>query len=371
MRVDRIGTYLFAGVLLGAGFWGCDGGGGGTGGDGGSTTSEPTTTTTTSTTTTGPTTTTTGGGPSYLGLECVADSDCGMGGKCLLASDNDAILGGGPAGGYCTKPCADDSECPNGTCLDDGAGNSECFLNCTFGDPPLESLNTPLDENKCHGREDLRCQELQSGAQICLPSCGSDDQCEGRSCDPRLSVCVDTPNTGKALGEACDPMAAMTDCAGSCIGITGGKSMCTSPCAMGGAVETSYECGGADKGVCLYSPSGTGVGDLGFCAETCQAHDQCQYPAFFCFDLGLANVGLDYGICIDSKACTTNADCDFLNGTCIETTVGKYCMSDLYPLGTLEPMGMGGGGAGGGGAGGGGGGMGGGGAGGGGAGGSP
>jgi hypothetical protein len=344
MRVDRIGTVLFAGALVAAGFWGCggdgatgSGGGGGTGGTGGvnTTTTTSTNMTTTSTTTPATTTTTNGGESSFLGLECAKDGDCGMDGKCVQVTDNDAILGGGPAGGYCSKPCQDDAECPGkgSSCLLNDKGVGECFLGCTFGDPALMFLNDPLDPAKCHGREDLRCQELQNGSQVCLPTCGSDSQCDGRVCDPRLALCVDTPSVGKAIGEVCDPMAMVEECAGSCIGIQGGKAMCTSPCVMAGEIETSFDCGGVDKGICLYSPSGTGAGDLGFCAESCTVQDQCQTPNFFCFNINV----MSNGVCLDTKKCDTNTDCDFLDGECTETTLGKFCLSPGYPLGKLDP----------------------------------
>jgi len=354
MRVDRIGTVFFAAALFAAaGSWGCGGGDTGTGGGGGGTTTSSTTTTTTTTTTTSGMTTSSQPGTIYLGLECAADADCGMDGKCIQVSDSDNLIGGGAAGGYCTKLCSSDADCPGqgSTCVDDGNGNGECFQGCVFGTPELSSLADELDPDKCHGREDVTCRQLQSGAEVCVPTCGSDSQCDGRSCDPRFGVCVDTPTPGKALGEKCDTEAMMTDCAGICIGITGGKSMCTSPCGMAGAVLESLDCGGVGVGFCLYSVAGTGVGDMGYCAQSCTAQDGCQLPDFACFNLGLP----DNGICLDTEACSTDADCgNYPQGSaCVDTTVGKRCMSPEYPLGSIDP-GTGGGGAGGGGAGGGG-----------------
>jgi hypothetical protein len=82
--------------------------------------------------------TTTGGGSVSLGAECESDADCGADGQCIRASDNDVILYGGAAGGYCTKPCASDPECPgpNSVCLLSPDGQGECFLGCNFGEPP-------------------------------------------------------------------------------------------------------------------------------------------------------------------------------------------------------------------------------------------
>jgi hypothetical protein len=191
-------------------------------------------------------------------------------------------------------------------------------------------LNEELDPDKCHGRADLRCQELSEGG-ICLPTCGSDAQCPGRSCDPTTVMCVDQPNDGKPLGAKCEVTPMGTDCAGLCIEIANDKSLCTTPCSMAGPLPDPFECGGPERGICLYSPSGTGLGDLGYCAQSCTAQDQCQTPDFFCLDIGLRSSG----ICLDSLPCTSNADCTFLDGECIETTLGKFCMSPDYPLGNL------------------------------------
>lgn len=351
MRVERIATVLFAAALFGVGVTGCDGetgGGGGNGGSGGGTTTATQTGTTTGATTgtTSTTTTTTAIQPSnFLGLSCTADAQCGPMGKCIQTTDNDPFLGGGPAGGYCTKPCQADNECGIGNvCFyDEPSGVGECILGCIFGEPELMFLDDELDPSKCNGREDVRCAQLQDGSEVCLPTCGSDSQCDGRVCDPRLAVCVDTPNAGKALGEQCDPEAMEPECAGTCITIGSGdptmdKYMCTSPCVMAGIVEGSDDCGGLEKGICIYSPSGTGVGDTAFCAESCTAQEDCQYPNFFCNNINVQTTG----VCLDAEPCTSDAQCTFTDAECIETTLGKFCMSPSYPLGGLTPTGMGG-----------------------------
>lgn len=296
------------------------------------------TSTVTSTVTTGPTMTSTSTGTPptggvFLGLPCGADAECGDQGLCLATSGNSAFLGGGPANGYCSKACETDAECPgpSSVCLVGAGGKGECFLGCVPGEPELASLNEPLDPSKCHGREDLRCEEVVGGLPICRPSCGSDAQCEGRFCDPSMGVCVDAPSAGKAMGEKCDPTGMPDECAGVCLQLAGDKTMCSSPCVMGGEVSDPFECGGPEQGVCVYSPAGSGVGDLGYCARACTAQDQCQAPDFSCFDLGLP----ESGSCLDTTPCTTDMDCNFLDGQCIETSLGKFCMSPKYPLGSL------------------------------------
>jgi hypothetical protein len=133
------------------------------------------------------------------------------------------------------------------------------------------------------------------------------------------------------LGAKCDPQAMTDERAGVCIAITGGLSMCSSPCVLGGEVPNPLECFGPLNGVCLYSPAGSGAGDGGFCAQACTQQDQCQVPGFFCFGIGLDTAGA----CLNSTPCASDADCNFLDGACIERTLGKYCMSPEYPLGNL------------------------------------
>ncbi len=320
------------------------GGGGTTGGAAGTTSptttpTSPTTTTTVgpTTTTVGPTTTSTGSSLFTLGFPCEDDVFCGMGSHCVTAIANDPVFGGGAANGYCTHPCMSDAECdgPGSTCVfPDGGGTGECLLGCVFGDPPLFSLNDPLDPSKCRGREDLRCQQLPDGSEVCVPTCGSDAQCAGGFCDPKTGACVGVKPVGDPLGAACDPDAMVTSCQGICIQITGGKTMCTQTCTMGGEVPNEAECGGSQSGICIYSPSGTGVGDMGFCAQACAQQDACQTPDFFCFDVGQA----ESGVCLDSSPCLSDADCqNFPQGACVMTNLGPFCMSGKYPLGTLMP----------------------------------
>ena len=157
--------------------------------------------------------------------QCQSDADCSMGLTCIKATATDQVLGGGPAGGYCSKTCMASSDCPGqaSSCLkNDAASPGICVLGCDQG-PALMSLQDPLDPAKCYGRDDLRCQALSATSSVCLPTCGKDDQCPaGRVCDPRFAVCVDKANTGKAPGDKCDPKAAMPECAGVCLSITGG-----------------------------------------------------------------------------------------------------------------------------------------------------
>lgn len=336
MTRSRLGLFGIGAFVVAAG---C-GDDGATTGAGGGTTTSSTSTTAGVTVTSG-----SGGGSSYVGLACDADSTCGPGGKCIKSTDDDPRLGGGPAGGYCTISCSTDDECDGGLCLmDNGVG--ECFLGCDYGTPAFDFIDTPLEETKCHGREDLRCQPLgDSMTPVCLPTCGQDSQCDGRSCDPRYVVCVNDPNTGFDRGAKCDPMAADPECAGVCVNFSDGPTMCSNRCVLGGTLDGD-DCGGLDAGLCVFRPTTSGIGDYGFCTPSCTQHDDCQNPDFWCFD----NTFSAKGYCFVATACPGGqADCVGAdNEVCTDTKYGPFCL-DPYPLGSA---GTGGGGTGGGGTGG-------------------
>jgi hypothetical protein len=317
-------------------------GAGGAGGQGGGATASNTTSAVVATSGSGM-------ASSKLGAECTSDADCGADLTCLRDSDDVAVFGGGPSRGYCSKACSVDEDCAGGVCLGDGA-DARCLESCTLGEPLLEFLDSELDPGKCHGREDVRCIELDAG-QVCLPTCRNDDDCGGRLCDPRLAVCVDTVNTGLGPGEKCDPDAATPECAGVCVSFTDGQSLCSSWCALGG-VELDAECGGLTAGLCVFSPSGHELGDSAFCTQACSKQGDCQNPDFWCFPVGgLTGNGVDNGFCFGADDCPNGqGDCS-LGNDCVETAFGPKCLDPMFPIDTTGTGGAGMGGAGMGGAG--------------------
>ncbi|MBL9027370.1 MAG: hypothetical protein JNL21_34585 [Myxococcales bacterium] len=351
MMRSGLGLLVGAGAILASGFWGCgddsgSGGSGGTGGAGGSGSTTKATTTTKSATVTVST------GPDdtvYVGRTCLDDGDCGMDGRCLQPDEDIEQLGlGGPADGYCTKACTTSSECPgNGLCFTDANDeNGICLLGCEIG-PPLEFIDDPLLEDKCQQREDLRCVDTNDGA-VCLPTCGSDAQCPaGRSCDPQLAICVDTPNTGLESGELCDPMADPPECAGVCVnfGTDPGAppAYCSNRCVLGGELD-SFDCGGLDQGVCVFRPSGYGAGDQGFCSPACSVQSDCANPGWWCFSNNFA----PNGFCFTATPCPGGqGDCDPMSGDeCTQTIHGPFCLDPVIPLGDAGTGGGGGGGGG-------------------------
>ena len=328
---------------------------------GDTTTTGSNTTTTTggmTTTTTGGMTTTTGTGSAStgmisdnLGIECTADGDCGPGLTCLTAASTTPAFLGGPAGGYCSKACATDADCPGNASLCAGAAGGQmgvCLATCDLG-PDLMFLDDPLDPTKCHGRYDQRCANVTATATACIPTCGKDEECPaGRVCDPRNAVCVDTANTGLPSGSKCDPKAMTPECAGICVSFTGGTTSCSSPCALGGEITdpTSVnDCGGLEKGLCVYSPAGNGPGDFGFCAPSCSLQSDCQNSTFWCFGVGgLTGSAVDNGFCFGATACPNGqSDCKSMNAKvlCTDTKYGPFCVDTTFPLGDAAPAGTG------------------------------
>ena len=344
MKLEQFSAVLIAAGAMAAGFLGCgDDDPAGTGG---------------STTTSVPPTTSSGGVNPFLASACTSAADCGPEGKCVLPSDNDTRFGGGPPGGYCTRRCSTEADCASAgsLCLKNAAGDGECLLGCEQGFPDLLSLNTALDEDKCRGREDLRCDTIDD-ISVCVPTCGNDSQCAGRACDPRRAVCVDTPHTGLPLGQECDPQGTSDPCAGFCVNFVddnfGETGMCSSYCVSGGQ-NLEVDCGGLTNGLCGYRVlDPTGTGDLGLCAKACLAHDDCTNPFTWCVSIkGLTGDMVPNGYCFGGMTeCTDQGDCK-IGETCTPTPDGSLCLDARFPL---SSQGAGGGGGGGGGAGGGGG----------------
>ncbi|XXY55071.1 hypothetical protein WME91_28475 [Sorangium sp. So ce269] len=338
MKVQRISAILLTSVAFSAGFIGCgDDDEGGSGG--GSATSTTSSTTTSSSSNMVVSTGTTPSEVEYLGTQCTDDADCGPDGLCVLESEPE----GGPSGGYCTTTCADDGDCEGegSACLE-----GICYLGCILGEPPAETLDAELDPLKCHGRDELRCEEIEPGLAVCTPNCGSDSQCPGRVCDPRSNLCVDTPNPGLPMGAACDAEAAEDPCAGWCVGFGEEVTACTEFCGFGGDVVEG-DCGGLQNGICLYGfAQEIGAGDLGACTKACTAHSDCLLPNARCVPIG----GLPTnGFCIfESEPCEDNDDCKAPD-ECTETPDGFFCLNPKYPLSGEGTGGAGGaGGAGGG-----------------------
>jgi hypothetical protein len=228
-----------------------------------------------------------------VGRSCTESSQCGAGLTCLTSTSND-FFGAGPANGYCTAGCTADAECasidPQAVCVGADAtqagGGGLCARTCLSQDP-----RTAL-ENKCLGRRDVVCQSeayLGSAAftgnrqdGLCLPQCGSDEDCGTRRCDLARGLCTDTVATGAAIGAACTQN---SDCAGNACVQIGGQTFCSAPCVFGQPVGCGSGVSSPSIEAACLRPRVTGLtgsegrGDIGFCIELCSQTSDCEQGA--------------------------------------------------------------------------------------------
>jgi hypothetical protein len=311
-----------------------------------------------------------GNGVGKLADHCESNASCGGDLQCLTASISDPIFGGGAPNGFCTKACGSDSECASlgGVCYKlDPTQTGRCTLPCTLDHNMVDVVSEvfgQLSSQKCLGHADVRCARLGATmGGVCLPTCGDNAQCPGRSCDPRTAVCVDTPNTGAPLGASCDPTADAGTCAGLCVGFQNGSAMCSDPCVIGGYGDAGatlpYDCHGADAGLCAFHPSGYGPGDTGYCTPACTTQGACQNPNFWCFSVPKLTPSTQVGYCFAATACPKGqSDCEpppdaGPDGTtydggdvdagvpdgsyiCTSTPLGPFCLDPTFPLGFID-----------------------------------
>jgi hypothetical protein len=282
-----------------------------------------------------------------LGAACASDTDCGGALTCTLPTDvNNVLFGGGPANGYCTKTCATDADCSgnsvDGMCINDGAGHSVCLLTCTQG-PPLQTVfDEIMDPTKCLARTDVACEPASSTVSVCVPMCGVDSRCPaGLHCDPASNACVATPHTGLAKGQPCDPDAG-AQCAGFCLDIGNGASVCSQGCELGTDPAHANDpfswtaCGGLANGLCaFFDPNVAGAGDYAYCTGACSKQSDCDNPATFCLAIpGLTGKnGITNGWCMGAAPCPNGqGDCPANSGlTCTQTAYGPLCLSSQFP----------------------------------------
>jgi hypothetical protein len=226
----------------------------------------------------------TGPNSGLIGAACASSGNCREGLGCLTSSSR--VLGGeGPSAGICLARCVPDydfcqeldarSKCivlsDGGTPGQDADDIAYCLPGCELGTQPNE-------EDKCRGRIDLVCAESPAGSGVgyCRPACRADVDCDGRFCNLATGLCGDIPFSGDPIGAACDPEASAVSCAGGCIDHGAGYSECSGVCSYGtaGCGET-----GASLPLdtfCFLDPTtGSGAGDLGYCAKLCDCDDDC------------------------------------------------------------------------------------------------
>jgi hypothetical protein len=225
-------------------------------------------------------------GSGIVGGRCAGDSDCAGGLICFDIGDGLAI--GGPAGGYCTRPCSSVGQCQQ---LDQQsacgtlAGQNLCIRLCDAGEP------TAGDE-KCLGRPDLTCLSLSAIGDdppadrpelgICAPRCQSDAQCGGLRCDRAGGFCTIFPNEGLPIGATCS---AGAQCAGGvCFAVLSQtERVCSAFCTLdapGCGFDGSEP--RIDAGCVLPQIPGESSGDQGLCLELCDSAGDCSQEGAVC-----------------------------------------------------------------------------------------
>jgi hypothetical protein len=219
-----------------------------------------------------------------VGTYCRADADCGAPFTCLTAS-SDAILtahgSGGPSGGLCTTRCDVRSDAcspaENSTeCIELAPGKRYCLPSCTPG-----GAGPALGE-KCLGRLDLACSPPREAGQtgFCLPTCGGDFECEGRTCDLGSGACVDQTPAGIGMGGDC----AVGACGNGTCEPLGIFQACTGFCTVGtvGCGFDPLSKGRLDSSCLIAAASSGSQADVGLCAQLCDCNDDCRHPRFVC-----------------------------------------------------------------------------------------
>lgn len=236
---------------------------------------------------------------SDLGKPCGRNSDCGGDLACLASDSNPFGAGlGGPAEGYCSKPCDAVDECPeDGVCVSLTAGGAICLRACEAATP-----------GSC-GRETAQCADI--GVDVCLPDCTSSEGCGARVCDPEVGLCVD------ALPPECSSDAECDE--GEQCDVASGECVTASP-----ACATDAEC--ATGQLCDTILGRCFVPEPEPCVSNAECPDQvCNPSSGECIPAPAIPIG---GACVEdldcaAEVCPTLAGSSFCSGVCaLGTPVG-------------------------------------------------
>ena len=239
--------------------------------------------------------------------------------------------------------CTAESDCPGGTCVPAGSANTTCEV-CQRGDDPfLAGDDFPCDTQAvCQIDLDdfllggcsasvadavlldacsYPSASINSDPSDCIasPPCTNDLQCDDSNpctideCDPGVSICVHTPDTGAtcddgdpcSVGEACNAL-------GFCNGAV--------PVVCNDGVGCTDDSCDPMTGLCVYTPDDGNCDDGVACTDdTCDAINDCQYTP--------NNANCDDGVaCTDDTRDAIN-DCVYTpnNGNCDD---GVACTDD-------------------------------------------
>ncbi len=276
---------------------------------------------------------------SSVGGPCALDGDCRAGLTCFLGPDGARAW----SGGYCTRSCERDVDCPFGTrCgLSYYDGSDDAVLLCL-----AECDRTEDSRGGC--REGYACE----WDGLCIVGCSNDEQCVTRDadvnplprepagrCDLATSRCDNGDSTTAAIGDACTNNAECGTAPGTrCFA----RSFCTmTRCDAGGihACPSGWDCIGYpvewDSFAFVCAPSCTPFVDG---TNGVNPDDACA-PSFACVPRGAdasdtaTGAHCRYTDYRGSETaeigdpCTSNASCPNSNGygACGGACVQQYC----------------------------------------------
>lgn len=214
--------------------------------------------------------------PRLVGGKCQSDADCGDAPYFCLNKNDGSLGAAGLASGTCTAPCSSGEDCTvrDWTSVCDAESGS-CAETCTAND----SFEPGPNQNKCHGRDDLACENFR-----CVPQCADDHQCDpGLHCNPGTGLCQSERTGDARVGAKCDPQAEPDTCRGTCQPGAASGGNCVEHCILGYPDQCPSPAG-ARPMACVGIPGGEiGTGDLGECRVLCACTDDCsESDGFVC-----------------------------------------------------------------------------------------
>jgi hypothetical protein len=246
-----------------------------------------------------------------VGRACATDAECGAGLTCIQRTDT-LTLGGGPPKGLCSIACSTHDTClefsSDAWCVEYDNGGY-CLEGCLIDQEPAVKCHDRLefvcnvldfaplgtgcsDLDPCGSNEVCLSGECNLALTVCMPSCGSNEDCPaGLFCDYISGLCVESEPGGKGFNEACDPSAAAdpNECVGGICSETydaPSEGTCSGFCNMGNPFSCGYTGEGKAGAACLYGSIIGGeiseTGDLGICGQLCDCDDECTATGEVC-----------------------------------------------------------------------------------------
>ena len=227
-----------------------------------------------------------------LGHDCPMGNECGPGQICLSSKLDKSL----PAGGYCTKPCANDPDC---------GGDAFCG-------PPLPGIGS-----------------------LCFPNCGPNGTCtaQNRVCGRRLNGTVDLVKTACLPGNP----TAKDGSACSSFGDCNRNQVCqNNPFEAPGGACITIGCSPGDNTTCSPAAGNTGLclvagANLDICLPTCAMDSDCRtLDKFSCVDVSGQGKGPNICAFVHNRpgaACKADTQCSAAG------TAWRCLMGTAFPNG--------------------------------------